>query len=481
MVKTKTDDKITDNKSLLKWCSVSLTDLIAHDSRMEASVYDIEAKKARQIINSCKYPLTTIGGKKGLTQSYTCARFKRIWVDKSDLPIYQPATIMDVYPLPDGYISKLTKTNIEALRVKRGQILMTCSGTIGKVSYVSDTLNNKIFSHDLLRIDCKNAIDRGYVYTYLRSDIGRKILLTNSYGAVITHIESEHLSYVPIPDAPIKIKEKINELIIKSYNLRDESNKMIDEATRLLVEELRLPDLSAFCQDKKESVSTFSVKLSDFHLRADASYHIPEVDKIINYMSKNAAEITTIGDKRISKRIVLAGVFKRTYVDKKYGYPFLGGREITQLNPETEKYLSKSIHKARYEKELRVAENTILVTDRGTVGTVALVPKHWDGYAVSQNVLKLIPSSDEISGYVYIFLNSVYGKMLIQRQTYGSVVDMIDNNSLASVQIPILKNIKIQKKINELALGANKKRYDAYLCEEEALKVLNDEILFSKV
>ena len=121
------------------------------------------------------------------------------------------------------------------------------------------------------------------------------------------------------------------------------------------------------------------------------------------------------------------------------------------------------------------------VTDRGTVGTVALVPKHWDGYAVSQNVLKLIPSSDEISGYVYIFLNSVYGKMLIQRQTYGSVVDMIDNNSLASVQIPILKNIKIQKKINELALGANKKRYDAYLCEEEALKVLNDEILFSKV
>lgn len=104
MVKTKTDDKITDNKSLLKWCSVSLTDLIAHDSRMEASVYDIEAKKARQIINSCKYPLTTIGGKKGLTQSYTCARFKRIWVDKSDLPIYQPATIMDVYPLPDGYI-----------------------------------------------------------------------------------------------------------------------------------------------------------------------------------------------------------------------------------------------------------------------------------------------------------------------------------------------------------------------------------------
>ncbi len=124
-----------------------------------------------------------------LATSYTRARFKRIWVQKSNLPIYQPSTIVDIKPTPDGYISHLTKTNIEALRVKKGQVLMTCSGTIGKVSYVSETLDNKIFSHDLLRIDCKNTVDQGYIYAYLKSKIGNKILLTNSYGAVITHIE----------------------------------------------------------------------------------------------------------------------------------------------------------------------------------------------------------------------------------------------------------------------------------------------------
>ena len=67
-------------------------------------------------------------------------------------------------------------------------------------------------------------------------------------------------------------------------------------------------------------------------------------------LKKYADEVTTIGDKRITHDIVLAGVFKRTYVDEQYGYPFLGGKEITQLAPKTEKFLSKAIHRKRYEK-----------------------------------------------------------------------------------------------------------------------------------
>ena len=43
------------------------------------------------------------------------------------MPIYQPSTIVDIKPTPDGYISHLTQTNIDALRVHKGQILMTCS------------------------------------------------------------------------------------------------------------------------------------------------------------------------------------------------------------------------------------------------------------------------------------------------------------------------------------------------------------------
>lgn len=474
---------VETNDIPLKWCSVSLSDVIFRGKRLEASVFDVEAKQARQIIKNSKFPSTTIGGENGLTTSYTCARFKRIWLEHSDFPIYQPSTIVDIKPKPDGYISNLTKTNIENLRVKKGQILMTCSGTIGKVSYVSDTLKNKIFSHDLLRINCKNTVDQGYVYTYLKSKVGNKILLTNSYGAVITHIEPEHLATIPIPDAPKEIKERIHNLIVESFKLRDESNKLIDQATTLLIDELKLPPISEFKQNNiknSANVNAFSVKLSNLAGRVDASYHLPIVDKIVEHLKKYAKEVTTIGDERISKQIILAGVFKRTYVEEEYGYPFLGGKEITQLSPKTEKYLSKPIHKKRYEKELKVTENTILVTDRGTIGTTTIVPRHWNGYAVSQNVLKLVPANNNIAGYIYIFLNSEWGTELIRRQTYGSVVDMIDNNSLSSVEIPLLKNQDIQNKINDLALQANEKRYKAYLLEQEALKIMDEEVIYAK-
>lgn len=265
--------------------------------------------------------------------------------------------------------------------------------------------------------------------------------------------------------------------------MRDESNKLIDQATTLLIDELKLPPISEFKQNNiknSANVNAFSVKLSNLAGRVDASYHLPIVDKIVEHLKKYAKEVTTIGDERISKQIILAGVFKRTYVEEEYGYPFLGGKEITQLSPKTEKYLSKPIHKKRYEKELKVTENTILVTDRGTIGTTTIVPRHWNGYAVSQNVLKLVPANNNIAGYIYIFLNSEWGTELIRRQTYGSVVDMIDNNSLSSVEIPLLKNQDIQNKINDLALQANEKRYKAYLLEQEALKIMDEEVIYAK-
>ena len=43
------------HKDELKWCSVSLSDVISRGKRLEASVFDVEAKQARQIIANGKY------------------------------------------------------------------------------------------------------------------------------------------------------------------------------------------------------------------------------------------------------------------------------------------------------------------------------------------------------------------------------------------------------------------------------------------
>lgn len=418
-----------------------------------------------------------------MADSFTGARFKRVWVKKSDFPIYQPSTIVDIKPTPDGYISRRTQTDIDALRVHRGQILMTCSGTIGKVSYVSNTLDNKIFSHDLLRITCKDENAQGYIYAYLKSKIGNKILLTNSYGAVITHIEPEHLTNIPIPDAPLEIKKRIHNLIKESYILRDESNELIDNATQLLVDELHLPDISEFEVNeykKNAPVETFSVKLSDLNGRADASYHLPIVDAIVNHLHKYAEEVTTVGDERISSDIILPGRFKRVYVDEGFGRVFIGGKQLWELDPTNKKYLSNSKHNTRIIKELEISENTTLITRSGTIGKVTMVPKHWEHWVTSEHIIRVVPSSSEIAGYLNVFLASDYGNVLIKRFTYGSVVDEIDDNHVSQIAIPLLENKDVQKQINDLALQANQKRYKAYKLEQQALDIMDNEVIFAK-
>lgn len=471
------------NDSPLKWCSVSLSDVFSRGKRLEASVFDVEAKQARNLITHGKYSTITICGKGGIASSYVCGRFKRVWVEKSDMPIYQPSAIVDIKPTPDGYISKQTKTDFESLRVHKGQVLMTCSGTIGKVSYVSKTLDGKIFSHDLLRINCNNKEDAGYLYTYLKSKVGNKILLTNSYGAVITHVEPEHLATVPIPNAPAEIKNRINNLIVESFNLRDESNKLIDKATSLMITELRLPDINSFDVDlyKKDApVDTFNVKLSDMSSRLDASYHVPIVDAVVEHLRKYAEEITTIGDVRISKAVILPGRFKRVYVDKEHGRVFIGGKQIYELDPTNKKYLSKVHHGDRISQQLELHENMTLITCSGTIGKVALVGKHWESWTANQHIIRIVPTNKDIAGYINIFLASEYGFKLITHFTYGSVVDEIDDNHVRAIPVPLLKNHKVQKQINDLALEASQKRYAAYQLEQEALRIMDAEVIYAK-
>ena len=476
------EEQIIAHESPVKYCSVALSDVIARGNRLEASVFDVEAMQARALIAGGKYPQTFLGGAEGIATSYVCGRFKRIWVKTSDIPIYQPSSIVDIKPSPDGYISSKTKTNINALRVQKNQILMTCSGTVGKVSYVSETLKDKVFSHDLLRIDCKNPNDAGYVYAYLKSSVGNQILCTNRYGAVITHIEPEHLATIPIPDAPAMLKNTIHHRIEKSYALRDASNDLIDEATALLVKALNLPpmdDIAPSFYEKDAEVDTFSVPLSRLSGRLEASYHVPIVDAVMERLRQNAAEVTMIGDPRISREVILPGRFKRVYVDEGHGRVLIGGKQLYELDPAVKKYISGRKHE-KILKKLEVYENTILLTRSGTIGKVALVPKHWEHYIPSDHIIRIVPTSDDMAGYLYIFLASDYAQPLIRRFTYGSVVDEIDDHHVRRIAVPLLKDRAAQRKINDLALEANEKRYEAYRLEQDALKMLNEQIIFAK-
>lgn len=465
-----------------KWATVSLQEVLAAGIRLEASVFNIEGRQAREILQECKWPLKMIAGQNGIANAWHRLRFKRLYVSKSNYPIYQPSQVNEIYPKPADYISVKTRTDLDSLRVKKNQILLTCSGTIGNCTVVGNTLNDKIFSHDLIRVDVKKPNEVGFVYAFLKSKTGHTLINTNNYGAVVDHIEPEHLSNIPIPDPSPILKQRIHDLIMNSFSLRDESNVLMDEAQALLKDALQLPEIDDFkCRYFKAGADfqNFSVNLSKLNGRLEASYHLPIVDAILKHLTAHAKEITTARDSRISSDIILPGRFKRVYVEEGQGAVFFGGKQLLELDPTNKKYLSLTHHAKRIKEQLTLHENMILITSSGTIGKVNITPRHWEGWTANQHIIRVVPAADSLAGYLYAWLASEFAYPLITRFTYGAVVDEIDDNHVARVAVPLLQDASIQKTINDKVLEANRKRFEAYELEQMALRIMDEEVLFA--
>lgn len=466
-----------------KWIPIAVQEFIEKEYRLDASVYDIEGRQAREDLKKCKWPIVNLCGDAGLAIAYHRPRFKRIYVEKSDYPIYQPAQVNELYPKPSAYISDKTRTNIDALRVKKGQVLLTCSGTIGNCTYVRNTLDNQIFSHDLIRVEPRDY--SGFVYAYLKSKIGFLITNSNSYGAVVSHIEPEHLKNVPIPNPPPILKREIHNLIEESFKLRDESNDLMDEVQILLKKALQLPDIEKLQNksklfDKEAKFRNYSVLLSELDNRFDGSYHIPVVQVIEKHLRKFAKEVTRVGDSRITQSVILPGRFKRVYVQEGNGVVFFGGKQIYELDPKNKKYLSLTHHAERIKKELLLQENMTLITCSGTIGKVTIIPEHWEGWTANQHIIRVVPAGEHVAGYLYSWLSSDYAYPLITRYTYGAVVDEIDDKQVSQISIPLLQDDYMQKQINDEVLESNQKRAKAYEIEQKALNILNKEVVYAQ-
>ncbi len=461
--------------SPLRWCSISTEEVRNNAYRLDASAYDLEAMEALSRVYHSPYDWVYLWGENGLVEeAYYPGRYKRIYTseDKGE-PFYLPSQLEEIYPKPSKWISAKTASLLEKDRIKESNLLISRSGTIGKCAISSRSSIGKIFSDDVIRITFRSTYDLGYVYAYLNTEDGLKLLQSNNYGAVIDHIEPEHLKNLPIPNAPEEIKRSIHESVIASYDLRDQSNDLIDEAQRLLYKALGLPekmDLKPKYYAPQAGFRCFTMSSNELNNRFDVSYHLPEIKEILSLISKQAAEVTTLGDPRISKEIILPGRFKRIYVEKEQGVPFFGGKQLLQLDPSGDKYLSLNNHGDRIDKELSIEENMCLVSCSGTIGKVQIAPRHWNGWAINQHVMRVIPASDEIAGYIYSWLTSPYCFPLIVRNNYGAVIDEIDDKQLSEVAIPLLKDKAVQSRINNIVLQANTLRYKAYLKEHEALQ-----------
>lgn len=207
-------------------------------------------------------------------------------------------------------------------------------------------------------------------------------------------------------------------------------------------------------------------------LRLNAAFHEPSASGL-HTNTNSEAQVRTIAD--VTTKIFFPGRFKRNYVPEGVGaVPFLGGTNITQLLPTNKKFLSATDPRI---SDYAVHTGWILVTRSGSTGIVSRVPAEWDGHAMSEHVIRIIPDENKFSGdLLEVYLRSSYGQKLISRGIFGSVIDEITPEFLGAIPVPSEDVVNSLQAVANLQREAEEARNTAISLSKRAVRLLEDAI-----
>jgi len=191
---------------------------------------------------------------------------------------------------------------------------------------------------------------------------------------------------------------------------------------------------------KKYHELSFGVKYheiaNDPLLRINAKFYCPANNSKDGGVMFHKSGWKVVKLKDLVKKIFYPGRFKRNYVDYSPGVvPFCGGANICDFILRTNKWLSSDDPKL---DDLKVYAGWILITRSGTTGIISSVPEAWNGYAMSEHVIRIVPDKERIDPeYLLAILQSDYVQKVLAKGVYGSVIDEINPEYVGDINVPI--------------------------------------------
>ena len=127
------------------------------------------------------------------------------------------------------------KKHLDALTIHKGYILVSDSGTLGRVTYALNQHDGHVATNNLIRIIVDDLPLRGYLYEFLQSELGQSLMLKNAYGTNQEHLEPDIIADIPIPIPKDRtVVEQIGNAVIESIEELEKSISSGNAAKNLL-------------------------------------------------------------------------------------------------------------------------------------------------------------------------------------------------------------------------------------------------------
>ena len=218
---------IIKNKAMVETWSIPLEDIYKNENmRLDASHYDRQTEAILKELKNTDIPLKLLSE---LASVNLPGQFTRIWAQNANHGIrYINAT--DLMSLTGigmlsgdaRFLSRESEVDIEELIIHTGWILLTCSGTIGRVFYVPERLDGWVATHDLIRI-IPHDIPVGFLHAYLSSQMAQKQIIAHTHGGQIDHVTHHQVGGIMVPMLAKQNMSEIHRRTMKALNQREEA------------------------------------------------------------------------------------------------------------------------------------------------------------------------------------------------------------------------------------------------------------------
>lgn len=220
--------------TLPKGWSVPLVDVVGQKQvRLDAEHYDplvIENDKRLRGLGFNLKPLSDFADVR------LPSMFTRIWAKdrQHGIPYINATDLMSYFalgvPAQERFLSRASEVKMENLIIREGMILISCSGTIGRVFDVPKALDGSAGTHDIVRIVPHEPLYRGFLRAYLISSLAQTQILSHTHGGQIDHVTDEQVGSCLVPDLPMTAIKLISELADKSAASRAEGLTLLENA-----------------------------------------------------------------------------------------------------------------------------------------------------------------------------------------------------------------------------------------------------------
>lgn len=437
----------------------------------------IEAKQAlRDLDSECDLlgELTT-GYKGGI---YNGPVFKRNYVQYEEYGV-KFLTTSSMLQARMNRVSLLREEDAKSkklsyLELKKGMTMISCSGTIGRIIYTRRTMDGIWSCQDMLKVVCDpDKAESGYVFAFLASKFGVPIITSSTYGAIIPHIEPEHIAHLPVPRFSKELESEIHQKIDLASEYQSDAEELLERAGKMVNDRFDFPEKLAISH-RMFTHSAASSRL--IQKRMDATYH-DQIAQLCDELVEQAGAEKTLAE--LGVKTGESGRMKLIFTESDHGVPFSTSGEIFRARYEPQRFLAKS--KLGNVADWGVRQEDILLARSGQVGgiigTGVWADSRFKNAAVSVDVIRVkAQESGILPGYLYAYLMCTdVGYRQLIRSAAGSSIPHLSSDDVLKLKLPRMGELE-ERAVHELVQKAGELAAEAQKLEDEAIKMVEDAI-----